>query len=159
MVAPEVIIEDGIFILGYSFEEIRYSQRVKIIFLDFFEGQSGVEGMSRNCSISSKLLAPAGGLFWLSPLPPLHSPPSIHTYIHTHTLPKESRSHLACRLSGQLCLALGLCLGGGLLGIQAERASREVQGKGSGKTSARPFKSLIGRGAPLFCIKCFAVNF
>lgn len=36
MVAPEVITENGIFILGYSFEEICYSQLVKIIFPDFF---------------------------------------------------------------------------------------------------------------------------
>lgn len=67
--------------------------------------------MSRNCFFSSKL-------HWngtrrriaLTALPPL---------------PKKSMSQLACRLSGQLCLALGLCLGGGLLGTQAERASRE----------------------------------
>lgn len=75
--------------------------------------------------------------------------------------PQESSNHLACRLSGQLCLALGLCLVGGLLGTQAERVSREVKysGKVGGKTSARSSKSLTWRGAPLFCIKCFAVNF
>lgn len=39
MVAPEVITENGIFILGSPFEEICCSQLVEIIFQDIFCGE------------------------------------------------------------------------------------------------------------------------
>lgn len=39
MVAPEVITENSIFILGSPFEEICYSQLMEIIFPDIFCGE------------------------------------------------------------------------------------------------------------------------
>lgn len=50
-----MIVENGIFTLGRSFEEVGYSQLMKLILPDsLFVWRMGVKGMSRNCCMSSK---------------------------------------------------------------------------------------------------------
>lgn len=75
-------------------------------------------------------------------------------------LPKKSMSQLACRLRGQLCVVVGLMSERWATWVSREgEQGKERYGWKGSRTFAGLSKSLIWRGAPLFCIKCFAVNF
>lgn len=153
MVAPEVITENGIFILGYSFEEIRYSQRVKIIFPDFFLRR---RVRWKECLETVPFHQSPGtcrrtALAVLSPAPP-H--PTSHTYF-----PRKAGAIWLVDSVSSFAWPLVCVLWGDCWAPRQRGRAGKYSGKGSRKTSARSSKSLIWKGAPLFCIKCFAVNF
>lgn len=93
-VAPDFILENGFFTLDYSFEEICYSQLVKLTFPDSLFWRVGMKGTLRNCfhvvRASLELHLQEGCFDSFTPTS------------------QEGTSRLAGRFSSQLCLGLAL---------------------------------------------------
>lgn len=142
-------VEKGIFILGCSFEEICYSQLVKIIFPAIFGVCVGGGAVRWRKCLELVSLCKA----------PLERHLQEAAWTVLPPLPKKSVSPPACRPSGQLCLALGLMSwrwAAGHLSMEGEQKSSTA---GKAAEDLGEILQIIWRGATLICMKCFAVNF